>query len=630
MNKQVFLFSRKFFAFVICMILTVSLSLETVLGDEMAFEKDKEISVDEDIKEENVRIIKQAFDQVDIVGDFCDYSVSIYNEEMLRTMEKANRIVGLIYDENTGENLEGAKIQFSDTNCEVLSDRDGRFEFVGIPFGMYQVIVECEGYYTAIFNLPVSNNGGVDIYSLPLSKYYSSSNDCEEFTYGLNELCEDNNIIDDADMGEAEEYSTTASYTIPSLYNFTVMYNNYIYEFASNMNEYLYYVVSWEMLVPTDGLYSGMTDAQLLEGYKAQAVAARTYATTRAINNKHSASGYNLCSNECCQFYKPTYTNSLVVQAVDATTNKIVYDTIKDRRCDTFFFRTCKGKTKSYNEVWGSNVSYLVSVTCPYDLRVSTFDGHGIGMCQDGAMGYAKHNYLYTSILEHYYTGTKVINANACNAGALNVGETKRFSVSKNIKKEYYIYVNNKGKYDFFVSQAGTTTCNPNLVIYDSKGNVKGSYTGYGKLSLSMPKGEYKISISSSVTADVKLGVICNANSPQIFINDANIEVYRTNDYYIDGVVSKTYKFIPEVTGTYSFATSIFKSDSDTVILISDSKGTVIGTNDDYGSSSYSLLSLELSANKEYYITIGKYGFNEEHNINVTNVNCKLHVSKWK
>lgn len=33
-------------------------------------------------------------------------------------------------------------------------------------------------------------------------------------------------------------------------------------------------------------------------------------------------------------------------------------------------------------------------------------DGHGVGMSQDGALGFAQHGYSYQAILAHYYTGT--------------------------------------------------------------------------------------------------------------------------------------------------------------------------------------------------------------------------------
>jgi stage II sporulation protein D len=38
--------------------------------------------------------------------------------------------------------------------------------------------------------------------------------------------------------------------------------------------------------------------------------------------------------------------------------------------------------------------------------------GHGVGMSQDGAEGYANHGYDYRDILEHYYQGTSLANKN--------------------------------------------------------------------------------------------------------------------------------------------------------------------------------------------------------------------------
>lgn len=35
-------------------------------------------------------------------------------------------------------------------------------------------------------------------------------------------------------------------------------------------------------------------------------------------------------------------------------------------------------------------------------------DGHGVGMSQDGALGYSEHGWSYTAILAHYYTGTAI------------------------------------------------------------------------------------------------------------------------------------------------------------------------------------------------------------------------------
>ncbi len=40
-------------------------------------------------------------------------------------------------------------------------------------------------------------------------------------------------------------------------------------------------------------------------------------------------------------------------------------------------------------------------------------DGHGVGMSQDGALGYAQHGWSYEAILAHYYTGTTIGQAPA-------------------------------------------------------------------------------------------------------------------------------------------------------------------------------------------------------------------------
>jgi len=41
-------------------------------------------------------------------------------------------------------------------------------------------------------------------------------------------------------------------------------------------------------------------------------------------------------------------------------------------------------------------------------IIVGAGDGHGVGMSQDGALGYAQHGYSYQAILSHYYTGTAI------------------------------------------------------------------------------------------------------------------------------------------------------------------------------------------------------------------------------
>src|ERR1022692_3781844 len=53
-------------------------------------------------------------------------------------------------------------------------------------------------------------------------------------------------------------------------------------------------------------------------------------------------------------------------------------------------------------------------------------DGHGVGMSQDGALGYAEHGWSYTAILSHYYTGTAIGQAPANTVIKVLVGSKVR------------------------------------------------------------------------------------------------------------------------------------------------------------------------------------------------------------
>jgi stage II sporulation protein D len=55
-------------------------------------------------------------------------------------------------------------------------------------------------------------------------------------------------------------------------------------------------------------------------------------------------------------------------------------------------------------------------------------DGHGVGMSQDGALGYAEHGWSATQILAHYYTGTTIGRAPA-NAAVTVLEGTRVVSV---------------------------------------------------------------------------------------------------------------------------------------------------------------------------------------------------------
>jgi stage II sporulation protein D len=58
-------------------------------------------------------------------------------------------------------------------------------------------------------------------------------------------------------------------------------------------------------------------------------------------------------------------------------------------------------------------------------------DGHGVGMSQEGALGFAQHGWSYQAILTHYYTGTALGRTPAgTQVRVLLAGNRKRFSFS--------------------------------------------------------------------------------------------------------------------------------------------------------------------------------------------------------
>lgn len=62
-------------------------------------------------------------------------------------------------------------------------------------------------------------------------------------------------------------------------------------------------------------------------------------------------------------------------------------------------------------------------------------DGHGVGMSQEGARGYALHGYPYAAILAHYYTGTSLGQAPAKTVVKVLVGsKVKRVPLERYVR----------------------------------------------------------------------------------------------------------------------------------------------------------------------------------------------------
>jgi stage II sporulation protein D len=120
-----------------------------------------------------------------------------------------------------------------------------------------------------------------------------------------------------------------------------------------DLEEYLYGVVPAEM---------GPKRFDAIEGLKAQAVAARTYAM--AHRNQFDTEGYDICPGPKCQAYGgASVEDPLSTAAVDGTRGLVL--AYQGQFADALFVSTCGGVTENVENVFsGGPVPYLVSVSC--------------------------------------------------------------------------------------------------------------------------------------------------------------------------------------------------------------------------------------------------------------------------
>jgi len=135
-----------------------------------------------------------------------------------------------------------------------------------------------------------------------------------------------------------------------------------------------------------------------LDAYKAQAIAARSYAM--ANMGKRSAYGYDLNDKPADQAYKGASSETEITQqAVDETKGIVLI--CNNEIIPAFYCSAAGGQTKTAQEVWHKDLAYIKSVPS-YDENVKR-NGHGVGMSQHGANNMAKNGYNFYQILQHFY-----------------------------------------------------------------------------------------------------------------------------------------------------------------------------------------------------------------------------------
>jgi hypothetical protein len=143
-----------------------------------------------------------------------------------------------------------------------------------------------------------------------------------------------------------------------------------------------------------------------LEALKAQAVASRTYA---AAAHRHSDVGADVCTTAHCQEWKRVdpIVAPEVFRAVSETWGTVA--AFDGKLIDAFFFEHCDGHTRSAADAHISPVPYLQSVLC--DCGFVAMKGHGVGLCQRGAIVMARRGVSFEEILQYYYRNVVVVHS---------------------------------------------------------------------------------------------------------------------------------------------------------------------------------------------------------------------------
>lgn len=139
------------------------------------------------------------------------------------------------------------------------------------------------------------------------------------------------------------------------------------------------------------------------EALRAQAVALRCYVARAARAPRHDAEGADLCATDHCKLWHPNHYER-TDEAVRHTAGVVA--TYEGHIIAATTFQRCAGRTRSSAEVWKTSLAYSRAVACV--ASGGTQQGHGVGMCRQGAIRMAQQGASFEDVLRHYFVGITV------------------------------------------------------------------------------------------------------------------------------------------------------------------------------------------------------------------------------
>ena len=140
------------------------------------------------------------------------------------------------------------------------------------------------------------------------------------------------------------------------------------------------------------------------EALKAQAVAARSFLI--ASRGRHRAD-FDFCDTTHCQFLRePPAASHPAARAARDTAGLVL--AFRGAAIPAFYSASCGGHTRTLADAGleaADGYPYF-SVACVHRHAGGDANGHGIGLCQEGAAVLAERGASFAEILQHYYPAT--------------------------------------------------------------------------------------------------------------------------------------------------------------------------------------------------------------------------------
>jgi len=313
--------------------------------------------------------------------------------------------VGSLTDILTGRPVAGARVWVDPSAEWALSDENGRY-FVAAEAGVYAIHVEAAGYL-ATLRTDQAITKGISRQDFALLPERVEPGQEAELYEKVVRSPQSPLIYSLAPQAPSPGLSAQAI-SLPC--QIAVDFGNGDIR-TMDMEEYLKHVVPYEMPASWP-----------LEALKAQAVAARSYAL--AYLSAHTS----ICITTACQVYGPNRYPSTDA-AVDATRGQVLIYNGTGTIISALYHGSCNGvSTKNSEDAidWRNCarlgwyvVPYLRARSCtvhgPYPNTYCGYFGHGVGLCQIGALHRAANGADYRSILMAYYTNVSLVTgAPAC------------------------------------------------------------------------------------------------------------------------------------------------------------------------------------------------------------------------